>query len=114
MDEHLVDVVRERHVPAPERVAGGCATGMTNKTGGTLMWETPYDNSGKLGRYLVQLDGGTVFRTSASELKIKPLAGGDHFFTVVATDAAGNASEVSEEFHFTVEDVIAPVIRYTM
>ena len=96
---------------APERVSGGGATPMTNKSSGTLMWEIPYDNSGKLGRYLVQLDGGTVFRTSAPELKIKPQAGGDHYFTVVATDAAGNASEVSEAFHFTVEDVIAPVIR---
>ena len=95
---------------APERVSGGGGT-VTNKAGGTLMWEIPYDNSGKLGRYTVQLDGGTVFRTSAPELKIKALPAGDHFFTVVATDAAGNASEVSEEFHFTVEDVIAPVIH---
>ena len=95
---------------APERVSGGIGA-VTNKSGGTLMWEIPYDNSGKLGRYTVQLDGGTIFRTSAPEQKIKALSAGDHFFTVVATDAAGNASEVSEEFHFTVEDVIAPVIR---
>ena len=95
---------------APERVSEGGGT-VTNKSGGTLVWDIPYDNSGKLGRYTVQLDGGTVFRTSAPELKIKALAAGDHFFTVVATDAAGNASEVSEAFHFTVEDVIAPVIR---
>ena len=95
---------------APERVSGGIGA-VTNKSGGTLMWEIPYDNSGKLGRYTVQLDGGTIFRTTAPEQKIKALSAGDHFFTVVATDAAGNASEVSEEFHFTVEDVIAPVIR---
>ncbi|WP_374807253.1 Ig-like domain-containing protein, partial [Pseudochrobactrum kiredjianiae] len=64
---------------------------------------TIYDNGKKVGTVVAEDDGTWSF-----ELKSN-LAQGAHDFTVKATDAAGNTSEVSDTFGFTV-DSIAPAL----
>ncbi|MBQ4106655.1 MAG: hypothetical protein IJC73_03650 [Lentisphaeria bacterium] len=96
---------------APEKVTGGGSKLFDNKSGGVLMWEVPFDNSGKLGKYTVQVDDGKIYRVSTNELKLKAMSAGEHYFTVIATDKDDNASQVSEKIKFTVADVIDPVIK---
>ncbi|MCF7673191.1 Ig-like domain repeat protein, partial [Bacillus subtilis] len=62
---------------------------------------TIYDNGKKIGTVVAEDDGTWSFEPKAN------LAQGEHKFTVKATDAAGNSSEVSEAFTFTV-DTVAP------
>ncbi|WP_374807175.1 Ig-like domain-containing protein, partial [Pseudochrobactrum kiredjianiae] len=62
---------------------------------------TIYDNGKKIGTVIAEEDGTWSFEPKNN------LGQGEHKFTIKSTDAAGNTSEVSEPFTFTV-DTVAP------
>ncbi|MCT4709129.1 Ig-like domain-containing protein, partial [Enterobacteriaceae bacterium H11S18] len=60
---------------------------------------TIIDNGAVLGTALVQADGKWSFTPAA------PMAEGEHVITLTATDKAGNVSEASSPFDFTVDSI---------
>ena len=98
-----------KDVTPPEQVVNLHSVGsVTNKAGGYLAWDIPYDNVG-VAKYEVVVNG-KKYTTSKNTLKIGKLAAGEYSFTVVALDKAGNRSIVSDPGIFQVIDVIPPKI----
>ncbi len=72
-----------------------------------LSWDPAMDNSGKIGKYVVEIDGKEK-KTSKNFLKVSKLTVGPHSYRVYAIDKDKNAGEWSEYRTFEVKDVTAP------
>jgi len=78
------------------------------KYSAVLNWNQAIDNSGKIGYYMVSVDGGKAKKVSRTSLKVSKLSIGTHSFAVTAYDRNKNASPVSETLEFYAADVTAP------
>ena len=95
---------------APEKVTGVKKDKITNNYQGTFSWTIPADNSGRIARYQVIIDGNEnkYYTTSQNKINISNLSVGIHTIQVRAIDNAKNQGNWSEEFIFVVDDVTAP------
>ncbi len=97
-------------VTPPDVVRGLYSVGGSNKSGAKLQWLRTDDNSGKVSRYEILIDGVFTKISSGTSLKVTKLAAGTHTFQVRALDKVGNTGEWSTVQSFEVADLIAPKI----
>ena len=82
-----------------------------NQKSTTLTWAKPYDNAGVVSYEICVIGPNGEEKTYTSKtntITIKNLAVGEHVFTVVAIDKAGNKSSKSTDKKFNVADATAP------
>ncbi|MDN7528218.1 Ig-like domain-containing protein, partial [Burkholderia orbicola] len=78
--------------------------GIAEKNSVVLIYDTVFGKQVTLGSVQTDADGHWSFRPSS------PLPEGDHKITVIARDAAGNESESSDGFDFTLQIGGVPVV----
>ena len=66
-----------------------------------ISWDEAYDNVGVAG-YYVTVDN-TVYTVTDLYLQVNDLAEGEHTYSIAAFDAAGNISESSEVYSFSIQ-----------
>lgn len=99
--------VKIKDATPPSKTVNLVAPEADAKYQATLSWDPATDNSGKISKYVVEIDGVTK-TTSKNFLKVSKLAVGFHSYRVHAIDKDKNAGEWSEYRSFEVKDVTAP------
>ena len=99
--------VKIKDATPPSKTVNLVAPEADTKYQATLSWDPATDNSGKISKYVVEIDGVTK-TTSKNFLKVSKLAVGSHSYRVHAIDKDKNAGEWSEYRSFEVKDVTAP------
>ncbi|MEI3039921.1 MAG: fibronectin type III domain-containing protein [Victivallales bacterium] len=99
--------IKIKDATPPSKVGNLVAPEADARYQAVLSWDPAMDNSGKIGKYVVEIDGKEK-KTSKNFLKVSKLTVGSHSYRVYAIDKDKNAGEWSEFRTFEVKDVTAP------
>ncbi len=99
--------IKIKDATPPSKVGNLVAPEADARYQAVLSWDPAMDNSGKIGKYVVEIDGKEK-KTSKNFLKVSKLTVGSHSYRVYAIDKDKNAGKWSEFRTFEVKDVTAP------
>ena len=97
---------KNQDTEAPEKVLN-TTVNVANNYKATLKWDKATDNSGKISKYEIILDGKT-YSTSRTGFTTGKLSVGEHSCAVRALDKEKNVGEWSDTVTFAVKDQTAP------